>query len=182
MTDFVNNLAPNMVVKKALVLDFDGTIRRSKSGATFLTDENDIELMPGIEHIIWIYQQMGYLICGLSNQAGVAWGFKLPINVETEMDATLRLFKKNPFHIVKYCFHDGKGKVYPYNYRSLGRKPDIGLLFEMETECFKEGYIIDWNNSLFCGDRPEDEECARRAGIPFRHIDNFLKEPHDFTI
>lgn len=76
----------------------------------------------------------------------------------------------------------GKGKVEPFNHRSLGRKPDIGLLFEMESDSYTAGYIVDWDNSLFVGDRPEDEECAERAGISFRHIDHFLTQPHTFEI
>lgn len=182
MPEVVTNLAPNMKVVPALCLDFDGTIRRSASGKTFIENSRDIELMPGIEHLIWRYRNMGWLIFGISNQAGVAHGFKLPMEVELEMDVTLKQFKQNPFHSVQYCYHDGKGKIEPYNHRSLGRKPDIGMLYLMEIEAWKAGYVVDWDKSLFVGDRPEDEECAKRAGITFRHIDSFLNEPHTFTI
>lgn len=182
MTEVVTNLAPHMKVMPALCLDFDGTIRRSKSGATFIKNAHDIELMPGIEKLIWRYRNMGWLIFGISNQAGVAHGFKLPMEIELEMDNTFKLFQNNPFHAAKFCYHDGKGKIEPYNHRSLLRKPDIGMLALMEHECYVEGYIVDWDNSLFVGDRPEDEECAKRAGIKFRHIDSFLNEPHTFEI
>lgn len=172
-----------MEVKKALILDFDGTVRRSKSGKTFIEGPEDIELIPGVEKWIWRYRGLGWLIFGLSNQGGVAHGFKTFFGVLDEFDATYSLFKpSNPFHIVKYCMHDGKGKVEPFSHRSLGRKPDIGLLFEMECDSYKAGYIIDWDNSLFVGDRPEDEQCAKNAGIPFRHIDHFLTQPHSFEI
>src|ERR1700744_287501 len=149
-----------MTVKKALILDFDGTIRRSKSGKTFIEGPEDIELIPGVERLIWRYRQMGYLICGLSNQGGVAHGFKSHQKCQIEMETTLEMFSGgNPFHTVKWCMHDGKGKVEPWNHRSLGRKPDIGLLYEMEVEAYdKDGIIIDWDNSLFVGDRSEDEE------------------------
>ena len=180
--ELVTNLAPNMKVVPALCLDMDGTVRRSASGKTFIENSRDIELMPGIEKLIWRYRNMGWLIFGISNQAGVAHGFKLPMEVELEMDVTLKQFKNNPFHSVQYCYHDDKGKIEPYCHRSLGRKPDIGMLYLMESEAWKEGYVIDWDNSLFVGDRPEDEECAKRAGIKFRHIDSFLNEPHTFII
>ena len=178
----VTNLSPRHEVKPALCLDFDGTIRRSKSGATFINDVSDIELMPRVEKLIWRYREMGYVILGISNQAGVAHGFKLPIEVEKEMDATLKLFSVNPFHIIKWAYHDGNGKVEPYCHRSLLRKPDIGMLAIMEMEAYNEGIVIDWDKSLFVGDRPEDEQCAKNAGIPFRHIDSFLNEPHEFII
>jgi D-glycero-D-manno-heptose 1,7-bisphosphate phosphatase len=180
--EVVTNLSESHKVKPALCLDFDGTIRRSKSGQTFIQNFNDIELMPNIEKLIWRYRNMGWLILGISNQAGVAHGFKLPLEIEHEMDTTLKLFKQNPFHIVKFCYHDGKGKIEPYNHRSLLRKPDIGMLAIMEAEAWNEGFVIDWDNSLFVGDRPEDEQCAKNAGIAFRHIDSFLNEPHTFNV
>lgn len=169
-------------LKPCLCLDFDGTIRRSKTGQTFIKDEYDIELMPGVESIIMRYREMGWLILGISNQGGIAHGFKTVGQNEREMMTTLKMFKPNPFHIVKFCLHDGKGKIEPYNHRSLSRKPDIGMLVLMETELWELGYIADWDNSLFVGDRPEDEQCAKNAGIKFRHIDSFLNEPHIFNI
>lgn len=178
----ITNLSPSKKIKKALILDFDGTIRRSKSGQTFIKNFQDIELIPNIENIIHLYANMGYLILGISNQAGVAHGFKLPFEIEAEMNATFNLFKKNPFHLVKYCYHDRKGKIEPYCHRSLLRKPDIGMLALMEVEAYDYGYIIDWDNSLFVGDRPEDEECAKNAGIPFNHIDVFINKIHEFEV
>lgn len=136
-----------------------------------------------MERLIYRYKEMGWLIFGLSNQAGVAHGYKLPMEVELEMDTTFKLFSRgNPFHNVQWCLHDGKGKIAPYNHRSLGRKPDIGLLFVMESDAYNAGYIVDWDNSLFVGDRPEDEQCAKNAGIPFRSAESFLNEPHTFEI
>lgn len=178
----ITNLSPDHKVVPALCLDFDGTIRKSKSGEPFIKNSKDIELMPGIEKMIWRYRNLGYMILGVSNQAGVAHGFKLPMEIENEMDATLNLFDNNPFHLVKFCFHDGKGKIAPYNNRSLLRKPDIGMLAVMECEAYNEGYVIDWDKSLFVGDRPEDKACAKNAGIEFKHIDDFLNNPIEIEI
>lgn len=166
----------------ALCLDLDSTVRRCKSGKPFIETVDDIEIMPAIESLIWKYRELNWLIFGISNQAGVSWGFKTTVDVEKEVDATTSLFKENPFHIIKTCFHDAKGKVFPYNYRSLGRKPDIGMLFLMEVEALHHGYVVDWDKSLFVGDRSEDEECAKNARIKFRHIHSFLNEPHEFQI
>lgn len=175
-------LSPRHKVMKALCLDFDGTIRKSKSGHIFIQGPDDIQLMPGIEKIIWLYRKMGFVILGISNQGGVAHGFKHPSQIDQEMNVTLSLFKENPFHIVKFCFHDAKGKVEPYCHRSLLRKPDIGMLAVMEHEAFGFGIVVDWDNSLFVGDRPEDEQCAKNAGVQFEHIDSFLNRPHEFSI
>jgi D-glycero-D-manno-heptose 1,7-bisphosphate phosphatase len=165
-----------------LCMDLDGTVRRSKSGKTFIEGPDDIELMPGIEKLLWRYREMGFVVIGISNQGGVAHGFKTFHDIGYELDATLSLFKANPFIAVKCCMNDGKGNTPPYNVRSLCRKPDIGMLAIIEAELWDNSIISDWDNSLFVGDRPEDEECAKRAGVSFRHIDSFLNEPHEFKI
>jgi D-glycero-D-manno-heptose 1,7-bisphosphate phosphatase len=178
----VTNLSPQHTVTPALCLDFDGTIRRNKSGESFIKNSSDIELMPGIEKLIWLYRNQGWLIVGISNQGGVAHGFKLPVEIEHEMNSTFKLFNENPFHIVKFCYHEEKGKIEPYCHKSLLRKPNIGMLALAEFEAYNRGYVIDWNKSLFVGDRPEDKQCAENAGIDFKHIDNFLVDPITFEI
>jgi histidinol phosphatase-like enzyme len=169
------NLSPDHVLVKALCLDLDGTVRRSKTGG-FIEKPEDIELMPHIEPIIWHYRQkLDHLCFGITNQAGVAHGFKLPADVNLEIQQTVKLFQNNPFNFIKTAMSDGKGTVEPFCHRSLLRKPDIGMLALLEVEAYEYGYIVDWDNSLFVGDRDEDEECAKRAGIKFMHINDFLK-------
>jgi HAD superfamily hydrolase (TIGR01662 family) len=171
----------DIALRPALCLDFDGTIRKSKSG-TFIKDEKDIELMPGIEKIIWMYRNMGFLIIGISNQGGVSFGHKTHLDIDNERDATVALFNKNPFHVIKMCYHMEGGKVFPFNVRSLFRKPDIGMLAMAEFECWNAGFMIDWDKSIFVGDREEDKKCAENARIKFHHIDEFMSMPHEFKI
>ena len=168
------NLIPRMKFMPALCLDWDGTIRRHKEGKPFIDKASDIELMPGIEEKIWAYRDNGFLIIGISNQGGVAYGYKLPPEIDYERDVTLDLFERNPFHVVKMCYHMESGSVEPYNHRSLMRKPDIGMLVMAEYDCYNAGYMIDWEHSLFVGDRDEDQQCAENAKINFMHINDFL--------
>jgi D-glycero-D-manno-heptose 1,7-bisphosphate phosphatase len=176
----------NHKLAPALCLDLDGTVRRSKSGETFIKNYEDIEIMPGIERIVRRYRELGWLICGITNQGGVAFGYKKPSEVMHEVDETARLMRKaagvDIFHVIKACYQHPEGSVEPYCHRSLLRKPDIGMLALIEVELFGVGYVIDWDKSLFVGDRPEDLECAQRAGIRFRGIDDFLTQPHIFEI
>lgn len=164
-------------VKPALCLDLDGTVRYSKSGK-FINGPEDIALFDGVEAKIWEYRNNGYLIFGITNQGGVAYGYKTPMDNEAELDAMIALFNKDPFHIIKACYHHEKGTVEPYRHRSLLRKPDIGMLALCEYDAFEAGYIVDWENSIFVGDRPEDERCARNAKIEFKWSDIFFeREP-----
>jgi D-glycero-D-manno-heptose 1,7-bisphosphate phosphatase len=169
-------MVSDVTLKPALCLDFDGTIRYSMSGE-FIDGPDDIELFADVEEKLWRWRDIGYLLLGISNQGGVAYGFKTPHDIENELDATMALFEKNPFHMVKMCYHHEGGKIEPYNTRSMLRKPDIGMLVLCEYECFENGYMIDWANSLFVGDRPEDQECARNAGIAFQWAWDFFGRP-----
>jgi len=169
------------VVAPALCLDLDGTVRYSKSNGLFIQDPSDIALFPDVEARIWEYRDNGYIIMAISNQAGVAHGYKTVEQVEDELSVTISLFNRNPFHLAKQCYHDGAGNRFPYNKRSLLRKPDIGMLALMEVEAFRAGYLIDWDESLFVGDRPEDAACAANARISFQSATEFFQRsetPH----
>jgi len=162
------------ITQPAICLDFDGTIRRSRGGSTFINTVSDIELFPDVEALLWDYRNRGFLILGITNQGGVAFGYKTLQQAQEELDATLNLFFQNPFHAVQVSLFHAEGKVPPFNRRSLLRKPEMGMLDVSEVQLFNRGIIIDWDHSIFVGDRPEDEECARRAGIPFIHADRFF--------
>ena len=160
-------------VRPALCLDLDGTVRYSKNGK-FINHPDDIVLFEGVEEKIWQYRDKDYLVFGITNQGGVAYGFKTPKDNDVELDTMIALFERNPFHIIKSCFHHEKGTTEPYNHRSLLRKPDIGMLALCEVEAWERGYIVDWANSIFVGDRPEDEQCAQNAEIDFRWANDFF--------
>lgn len=163
-----------ITVKPALCLDLDGTVRYSKSGK-FIERPDDIALFDGVEDTLNEYRARGYLIFGVSNQGGVAFNIKTPQQEIAEIDTTMALFKENPFHIVKTCWHHEKGRDPVFGHRSLFRKPNIGMLVMCEFEVFNAGYVVDWDHSIFIGDRPEDQECAKNAGIAFQWAWDFFE-------
>ena len=159
--------------KPALCLDLDGTVRYSRRGK-FINTPDDIVLFDGVEVKLWKYRFDGWLVCGVTNQGGVAFGIKTPDQEQAEIDYMFGLFDSNPFQLLQSCYHHEKGKHPAFGHRSLFRKPDIGMLAMLEYEAFNNNVVIDWNNSLFVGDRPEDEECAKRAGIAFQWAWDFF--------
>lgn len=160
-------------VRPALCLDLDGTIRHSKS-SKYIQNPDDIALFEGVEEKIWEYREKGFLIFGVTNQGGVAYNLKSPERNLKEIAATRTLFKKDPFHSIKYCYHMETGSRHPYTYRSLLRKPLTGMLALLEVEAWNEGYVVDWNNSIFVGDSEDDKGCAANAGLNFIWADDFF--------
>jgi len=164
----------NYRTQPALILDYDGTIRRSKSGR-FIQSPEDIELLPGVEARIWEYRKNDFLVAGLSNQGGVAHGFKTLEQVAAEFKATHELFDVCPIEFLSFCPFMEDGTVETYSFRSLLRKPYYGGLVHIEQEARMVGRIIDWDRSLLVGDREEDRQCAEAAGIRFEWAKEFFQ-------
>jgi len=157
-----------------LFLDLDGTVRRSKSGQTFINDPQDQEIIPGvfeaIDRHVWL------IIVGITNQGGVAAGKKSLENCIEEQQEFLRMF---PYMDSIYFCPDFEGKVcYQVKldcFRDCSieggdfRKPGAGMI-QLAIKHLKP------DQSLFVGDRPEDELAASRAGIPFIWADAWRKE------
>lgn len=169
-----------MEKKRILCLDLDGTVRRSKSGKTFIEGPDDIEIIPGMKELIWKYNNEDWKIIFISNQGGVAHGFKNVMKVREENRKTVELLSidiKIPILMGVYCPYDEKGNIPDYNWRSLRRKPMYGMLAGLEDQLLQDYHIIpDWDNSLFVGDMSDDEGCAKAAGIPFMWAHDFVKQ------
>lgn len=166
-----------MQLTKILCLDLDGTVRRSKSGKTFIEGPDDIEIIPGMKELIWKAYKEGWYVVGISNQAGIAHGLKTSDGVIDEMNTTAALLSDGisyPIHQIYFCPYDAKGKESEYNWRSLSRKPYYGMLCLVERDLIDGFRFPDWDNSLFVGDRPEDEQCAKAAGVPFMWAHDFV--------
>jgi len=169
---------PTLTKKPVACFDLDGTVRRPASGEDFPKHPLDFELFPGIKDRLLALKEY-FIIAAASNQGGVAHGFRTHKEIVESMSYTSELFElakdaDDIFDIMQWAYNDPKGSVYPYNVRSLLRKPDIGMLVLIEWQAFdRAGILIDWDKSFFVGDQPEDNECADRAGIRFIHAEDF---------
>lgn len=160
-------------VLPAVILDLDGTIRYSKSG-TFINGPEDIVIYPDVEpRLLEFFPD--YLIFGVSNQGGVAYGHKTPEQDYAEIAKTLDLFDTEDLFFAIFSNHNHpKGTVVPYNHSSLMRKPNYGMLVLCEWYALQYHLVIDWDRSFMVGDREEDKLCAQTAGIPFMYAQNFF--------
>jgi histidinol-phosphate phosphatase family protein len=143
--------------QKALLLDYDGTLRRTRSGAKYPTHPDDIEVLPGRAAVLQRYRDAGYRLFGVSNQSGVSKGEL------TEEDARQCFARTNTLlgHSIEVAFC-------PHNPAPIAcwcRKPMPGLAVD-----FIERHKLDPTQTLMVGDMTTDRTFATRAGIVYRDV------------
>lgn len=153
---------PNGYTNKAIIFDYDGTLRQTKSGETpYPIDPDDIEILPGRTEKINELKKQGYIILGVSNQSGVAKGV-------FTYEMADKCFKKTNELLgididYRFCSH----KVPPIT--CYCRKPGVGFGVE-----FIEKYKLDPAQCIMVGDLKSDETFAKRCGFKYVHADNFF--------
>ncbi len=148
---------------KALILDYDGTLRKTKSGAKYPISISDIEILPGRKEILKKYLADGYKLLGASNQSGIAKGdLKLDI-ARACFEYTNKLLGVDIEY--QFCPH----KIPPII--CFCRKPSPGL-----PVYFIEKHKLDRDQTIFVGDMTTDRTCASRAGIKYMDQAEFFKD------
>ena len=147
---------------KALLLDFDGTLRDTKSGAKFPTDPSDVIILPGRKEKLAAMQKAGYLLLGVSNQSGVAKGDLTIEQAKACFEKTQELlgFKID----VRFCPH----KVPPIT--CYCRKPGVAM-----GVTFIEKYKLNPADCIVVGDMTSDKTFAARCGFQFSDAETFFQ-------
>jgi HAD superfamily hydrolase (TIGR01662 family) len=143
-------------VNKAVIFDYDGTLRKTKSGAKYPVDPQDIEILKGRKEKLDFLKAQGYLLLGVSNQSGIAKGY-------LDMSKARKCFKHTNDLLghdidVEFCSHTVPPIV------CFCRKPSPGLGVH-----FIEKYKLDPNETIMIGDMTTDKTFAARCG--FKYID-----------
>ena len=161
-----------MVPEKAvpvLYLDLDGTVRQGKDDALgrFVNGPEDVAVFPEAAEMMRRWKQAGGRIIGVSNQGGVALGIVSYDKVAAAMRETY-IQSDHLFDKIAFCCHHPKADN-PEMARCWCRKPSPGLVIEGALEvAHRYGEYYPPYMGLMVGDRPEDEECARLAGLDFQ--------------
>lgn len=150
---FVRRFDP-AYTNKAILVDYDGTLRETVSGAKFPVTPGDIRVLPNRYEILRAYQKKGYIILGVSNQSGVAKG-------DLTHDKCKELFKCTNKLLgmdidVAFCPH----RIPPIS--CYCRKPMPGLGVQ-----FIEKYKLDPKQCIMVGDMTTDKTFAARCGFRF---------------
>jgi D-glycero-D-manno-heptose 1,7-bisphosphate phosphatase len=146
-------------MKKALFLDRDGVINRE---VRYLYRIEDFEWIPGVLETCRWFQDLGYLLVVVTNQAGIARGYYTEADFHRLTDWMLAQFQKAGVEIAKVYYSPyhpvgGRGK---YKQDSSCRKPNPGMLFQAQTEL-----NLDLSASILVGDKESDIAAGRRAGV-----------------
>lgn len=152
-----------------LVLDVDGTVRQGKDDALgrFVNGPEDVVVFPEAVEQMRRWKQRDGRIIAVSNQGGIALGL---VSYQKVVDAMVETYRQcdGLFDKVCWCQHHPKARD-PEMARCWCRKPSPGLLIEAALDIgHSRGEIYPPHMGLMVGDRPEDEECARLAGFPFK--------------
>lgn len=139
---------------KALFLDRDGTINVEKN---YVFKIEDFEFIDGIFELIKSYQEKGFLIFIITNQAGIARGYYTEEDYKTLTNWMLEQFQKKGITITKvyHCPH------HPEITGSCRcRKPNPGMILDAIKE-----FNIDPVNSVLIGDKKSDILAGEKAGL-----------------
>lgn len=141
-------------MNKAAFFDRDGTINIEKN---YLYKVEDFEFIKGIPELIKKYNDEGYVVIVVTNQAGIARGYY----TEEDMNILHRYINEQ---LAKIGAHIDAFYFCPHHPDITGecncRKPKTGML----EKAIKE-WNIDVTESILYGDKPWDIEAGEKCGI-----------------
>lgn len=141
-----------------IFFDRDGTINVD---ADYLSDPDDLELIPGAVEAIRDANRLGVRAFVITNQSGVARGLYSEDDVKAVHQRLIRLLARDGAHIdaFYYCPHHPEYGEAPYRRVCSCRKPKIGMLLQAQKE-----FGITLAASFVVGDKGTDLQAGRAAG------------------
>lgn len=162
---------------KIFFFDLDGTLRETRSGETFINDPADQKPIAGAQEAVSYYASKDFLCIGITNQGGVAAGKKSLESAIEEQRVTLGLFPElseiffcHTWGDSCYQLSHGNNEALMFSSPIAGgeniscRKPGHGMLL-LAAQSLVD--LSDGDDHWMTGDRPEDEQAAKNAGINF---------------
>jgi HAD superfamily hydrolase (TIGR01662 family) len=159
--DFTRVWGPEYV-NKALLVDFDGTLRLSTGKQQYPTKVSEIKIMPGRTEKLKEYKKKGYILLGVSNQSGIAKGSISREDTIKCFDETLRLLGVTFEY--QFCSH----RIPPVSCFCRKPHPAMGAFFI-------EKYKLNPSECIMVGDMTTDATFAERCGFQFTLENEFFK-------
>jgi HAD superfamily hydrolase (TIGR01662 family) len=159
---FVREVDPTFV-NKAVILDYDGTLRECVGGNDkYPVSVDQIEIKPKRKEVLQSYLDKGYKLLGMSNQSGIAKG------VLSEATAH-ELFKFTNKQIgvdieYQFCPHQSA----PISCYCRKPMPGRGVDFILKHK-------LKASDCIMVGDYTSDETFAKRSGFQYADQADFFK-------
>jgi D-glycero-D-manno-heptose 1,7-bisphosphate phosphatase len=147
-------------LRPALFLDRDGVINEE---AGYLFRQEECVLVEGIADLIATANELGYVTCVITNQAGIARGYYTDEDFHVLMKHIGDELGRQGAHIdaIYYAPYHPVHGLGQYKQDSDLRKPRPGMLLLAAAE-----HGIDLSRSVLVGDRCTDLEAGAAAGVP----------------
>ncbi len=151
-----------------IIFDVDGTLTTTKSNATFRKSADDWQWLPGRLEKLQELDREGIELAIATNQGGVAFGYMEKADILHEL-ANMAEEARIPLGRIFTCFTHPKASIEAYRLDDLRRKPGPGMLLQAMD------YLeASPEETLFVGDRPEDEGAAKAANCSFMWAGDFF--------
>lgn len=145
--------------RSALFLDRDGVINIDHA---YVSKKENFEFVDGIFELCRSAKQLGFLICVVTNQAGIGRGYYTEKDFLELTDWMRSVFRAEGSEIDKVYFcptHPEYG-VGEYKTDSIFRKPGPGMISQAAQELG-----IDLAKSILVGDKETDIQAGIAAGV-----------------
>lgn len=155
----------DLMKEKALFLDLDGTLIRTKSGSKYPENIDDWEFMSRKVLIaIKKYKEEGFHICIVANDGGIELGHYSKEQITTKLDCISKELEQYIGQTVNYAFCG--------NMESYMRKPNPGMAYRFALEL-----ELNLRNSVMVGNSETDAKFAKNAFIgTYLDVEDFMKE------
>jgi D-glycero-D-manno-heptose 1,7-bisphosphate phosphatase len=145
--------------RAALFLDRDGVINVDHA---YVFKKEDFEFIDGIFELCRFAKQRGFLVCVITNQAGIGRGYYTEKDFLELTDWMCGVFREQGSAVDKVYFcptHPEYG-IGEYKTDSIFRKPGPGMIVQAAREL-----ELDLVNSVLVGDKETDIQAGIAAGV-----------------
>ena len=153
-------MADGKKLSNAVFIDRDGVINEDRG---YVHRIEDFIFLPGASAGLKIFQDMGYKIVIVTNQAGIARGMYSESDFELLTDHMHKILAANNVMVsgVYHCPHHPNGIIEHLKSICDCRKPKPGLLLEAA-----KNLRLELEGSVLIGDKCSDIEAGINAGVP----------------
>ena len=145
--------------RPALFVDRDGTIVEETD---YLCRVDDIVVIPGAAEVIAAANRRSVPVIMVTNQAGIGRGYYGWAEFKSVQDAIVRSLATEGANVdaVYACAHHPHAEGDLAHPDHPARKPNPGMLLDSAS-----ALALDLNSSWLIGDKADDIEAAKRAGL-----------------